>query len=262
MSNRFARVKLALGNDNFLRLKNLRIAIIGMGAVGGFAAEGLVRSGIGFLRLIDIDVLQISNMNRQITALDSNLGQSKVEVARQRFLQINPELLIDIRQEFFHKETADTLLDGRLDFVIDATDAAGPKIELLSCCHAKSIRVIASMGAAFKRHPELIRITDIGETSICPLARVVRRGLSRRGIHNGIPVVYSPEPGPPFMNPNEIPDPLLDTITHRGRPRRILGSLCTIPAIFGMLAAHYVIFECIDLSRLPQHTPDDSINAS
>jgi tRNA threonylcarbamoyladenosine dehydratase len=238
---RFDRVVLALGKTHFRHLQGARICIIGLGAVGGFAAEGLARSGIGFLKLIDIDVVQVTNINRQICALDSTIGIPKVNATADRLTHINPSLKMELHREFFHSDTASKLLDNSLDFLIDAIDAVGPKIELLAYCHTHNIPVISCMGAALKTDLSLIQIVDISKTRTCPLSRVIRRGLHRRKIYSGIDVIYSPEQGPPVMQPEAVTDPVRGTDTHRGRPRRILGSLCTVPAVFGMMAAHHVI---------------------
>ncbi|MBN1355827.1 tRNA threonylcarbamoyladenosine dehydratase [bacterium] len=240
---RFARVILAIGPEHFHRLQNASVCIVGLGAVGGFAAEGLVRSGVGRLRLIDVDTVQITNINRQITAAESTLGWKKTKAAAARMKDINPGIKLELFGDFFHYDTAEKLLDPSIDFVVDAIDAAGPKIELLAFCYRAGIPIISVMGAAYKTDLSSIRIVDIAQTQKCPLARVIRRGLHRKGIHTGIEAIYSPEPGPPVQNPADVTDPDCGTVTHRGRPRRILGSLCPVPAIFGMMAAHHVILK-------------------
>lgn len=242
MSNiRFSRVRMALGSAALEKLQHSTVAVVGIGAVGGYATEALARTGIGRLRLIDIDFFQEHNINRQIFATSDTVGIPKVQAARERLLKINPDIEIEAIEEFAHTDTLDYLLHDQLDFVVDAIDSVSPKIALLSHCHQHKLRVISSMGAALKRRYDLIRICDISQTQVCPLARCIRKGLRRKGVQSGIPVIYSPEPGPPCLEPDEIEIPEESTITHRGRPRRVLGSICTMAGVFGFLAAHHII---------------------
>jgi tRNA threonylcarbamoyladenosine dehydratase len=243
---RFSRVILAIGQENFMKLQNATVAIIGIGAVGGFATEALARSGIGHLRIADIDIVQKTNINRQLLALESTMGKPKVDVAAERILQINPSIDITPIRQFVHTDTLPDILSGGIDYVVDAIDAILPKVELLAYCFRNGIPVISSMGAAFKTRYEGIRIADISESSICPLARTIRRRLRRRGISSGVTVIYSDEAGPPFIEPEEAASPETGTLTHRGRPRRILGSLCPLAGVFGLLAAHHVIWSLIE----------------
>ncbi len=240
-AERFSRVILAIGPEKFEKLQKARVVVVGLGAVGGFAAEALVRTGIGAIRLIDIDTIQVSNINRQILALDTTLGRRKVDVAAERFHRINPDLKIEVFHEFMHADTAEKLLENNPDFIVDATDSVNPKVALLVFCRQHGLPVISVMGAAYKTRFDLVRITDISRTEVDPLSRIIRRRLRRRGVQSGIPVVYSPEPGPPFKPLEEMTEREQDTATHQGRPRVILGSTCPFPAIFGMLAAQYVI---------------------
>ena len=239
------------------RLTRARVVVVGLGAVGGYAAEGLARSGVGNIRLIDTDTVQISNINRQVIAMTSTLDMDKVDAAAVRLRDINPDIQLEPIKAFFHRDTAAELIPMDVDFVIDAIDAVLPKIELLSFCYENKIPVISSMGAAFKPRLDNIRIVDISKTEMDPLARVIRRRLRRRGIRKGISVIFSPESGPPIMPDCETMDPSIATGTHRGRPRRILGSLCPFPAVFGMMAAHHVILSLI--SSLPQLSGNDKL---
>ncbi len=246
MNNRFARVELAIGSKKMQKLIASHITVIGVGAVGGFAAEALARSGIGRLTLIDIDCFQRHNINRQIFATEKTIGLPKVEAAKKRLLEINPNLCVDALIEFAHADTVSRLISPETNCVVDATDSVGPKVQLLAFCLREGIPVISSMGAAFKYRFDLITIADISQTLVCPLARAVRKGLRKQGVREGLPVVYSPEPGPPWLDPGEVTDRDLGTGTHRGRPRRILGSLCPLAGVFGMLIAHYIIHRLIE----------------
>ena len=238
---RFARLVLALGDSAVENLQRSRVTVVGIGGVGGIAAETLVRSAVGHIHLIDTDVFQQTDINRQMFALESTLGQVKVEAARHRLLDINPALDIRAEQAFFHSDTADRLLQPAPDFVIDAIDAVLPKIELLAYCHHHAIPVISVMGAAVRKDFRNIFIADIHKTKVCPLARVIRRRLVRRGIRKGIMCVYSAEPGPPSMDPDSDTDENLRTGHTRGRIRPVLGSYGPMISIFGILAADYVI---------------------
>lgn len=242
---RFSRLELALGEPALRTLNAARITIVGIGGVGGIAAETLVRSAVGNLQLIDMDSFQHTDINRQIFATESTLGQPKVEAARARLLDINPDANISTHQTFFHTDTADKLLDHKPDFVIDAIDAVLPKVELISYCHTMGIPIISVMGAAVREDYSRITITDIKKTKVCPLARVIRRRLKKRGIYKGVPCVFSAEAGPPLIKPEVEVEDSLKTGHTRGRPRPILGSYGPLISVFGLLAADYVIRKLI-----------------
>ncbi|MCD4654331.1 ThiF family adenylyltransferase [bacterium] len=238
---RFSRLEIALGEEAILRLRNSHVTIVGIGGVGGIAAETLVRSAVGHLKIIDFDSFQETDINRQNFALVSTMGEAKVNAAATRLLDINPELDISTLQEFFHSDCAQVHLTPKPDFVIDAIDAVLPKVELLAYCHRNSIPVISVMGAASHHDFSLIKVTDIKKTQVCPLARVIRRRLRRRGIEEGIACLFSAEPGPPFIQPKDIGDDDIKSASIRGRPRPILGSYGPLITVFGVLAADYVI---------------------
>ncbi len=243
---RFSRLELALGSEAVAILKRSHVTVIGIGGVGGIAAETLVRSAVGHLRIVDTDTFQHTDINRQIFALESTIGQAKITAAEQRLLDINPSLDLSAVRAFFHSDTAEELLSPKPDFVIDAIDAVLPKIELLSYCHSHAIPVISVMGAAVRKDYRNIMISDIHKTSVCPLARVIRRRLVRRGIKKGIICVYSAEPGPPSMASDQNVDENVRTAHTRGRVRPILGSYGPMISIFGILAADYVIRKLIE----------------
>jgi tRNA A37 threonylcarbamoyladenosine dehydratase len=219
---RFERTYRLYGPTAFAALAAARVAVVGIGGVGSYAVEALARSGIGALLLIDDDVVEPSNMNRQLWALESTLGAAKVEVARARVSEINPACVVDVLQRRVTAESVGVLLHGRLDAVIDAIDRVDDKVALLAHCVQRSVAVIACMGAARRRDPTQVRYGAIDNAGGCPLARAVRRGLRAAGAGVNVPVVYSTE-----------------------RPRDIAGgerlpSACAVPAGFGMAAAAWV----------------------
>ncbi|MBN2808413.1 MAG: tRNA threonylcarbamoyladenosine dehydratase [Deltaproteobacteria bacterium] len=240
----FSRLALLFGEDGLERLAAAHVAIVGLGAVGSFAAEALARTAVGSLTLIDFDLVGATNINRQLFALHSTVGQAKVDVAKARLLDINPHLRIECRQIFYHHDTAAELLAERnFDFLIDAIDGAAPKLDLIRKCLAMQIPFISAMGAAGRSQPTLVKIADLMATSGCPLARVMRKKLRREGIGKGaVKVVYSPE-----VIVAESCDPELFTedereeFFQRGRRRRIQPSAVFMPGVFGLMAAQYVV---------------------
>ncbi|MBN1878992.1 ThiF family adenylyltransferase [bacterium] len=241
MNYRFSRLELALGKKAVDVLKSSHVTVVGIGGVGGIAAETLVRSALGHIHLIDTDSYQQTDINRQLFALESTIGQTKVTAARQRLLDIHPNLDIAVDHAFFHTDTAEKLLNPAPDFVIDAIDAVLPKIELLCYCVNHAIPVISVMGAAVRSDYRNILVSDISKTKVCPLARVIRRRLVRRGIRKGIMCIYSAEPGPPSVPSDQNLDDNIRTGHTRGRIRPILGSYGPMISIFGILAADFVI---------------------
>ena len=240
----FGRTELLIGEDGLRALQNAHIAIFGLGGVGSYAAEALARSGVGYLRIVDFDIIGASNFNRQLYALRSTIGKAKVDVASERLLDINPDLLIDKCEMFFHLDTVDTLLAAPLDFVIDAIDSLGPKCELLAQCVMRNIPIISAMGAAARTDPASLRIGSIWETDACPLARKVRRTLRKKGISAAIPAIYSTEQPFETFSAEEVGVSAEDYFK-RGRPRRILPSMGMLPGIVGLMAANFVVQQLI-----------------
>ena len=238
---RFSRTKLLLGEKRFSRLAAGHIAIIGLGAVGGYATEGLARAGVGRLTLADFDTISPSNINRQILALESTLGRSKAGAARDRVLDINPRCRVESLELFADERTVEQILAGRPDVVIDAIDSLNPKVQVLTALHRSGIKTFSSMGAALRTDPSQIRVSDISRTRQCPLARRLRKRLRGMAVESGITCVYSTEPvdfnyqPPPAERPGDNP------LEDRGRERRTLGSLPTLTAIFGLILANEVI---------------------
>lgn len=246
---RFIRTKRLLGPERFTRLQTKSVTIVGLGAVGGYVVEGLVRAGITKLRIVDFDTVQPSNLNRQILALETTLGRPKTEVARERILAINSECSVEALQLFAGEESLDRILSPQPDLLIDAIDSLNPKTQLLHAAHSRGIPVISSMGAALRTDPSKIRSGDLFTTSNCPLARHLRKRLRRRGIESGIFCVYSNEQVDFDYNQEDDTNvtPVGETpFSDRGRQRNILGSLPTITGIFGLTIANHALLHLSD----------------
>jgi len=249
----FRRLELAVGPEGIKALGNARVAVIGLGAVGSFAVEALARSGVGYLRLVDFDIVQASNINRQIFALSSTVGLPKADVARARVLDIFPGCRVDTRLEFFSEETASSILDAPadepLDFVIDAIDSLLSKVNLIVACRNRGIPIVTSMGAADRMDQSAVHVTDISESRNCPLAKHVRKRLHRRGIFDGVAAVWSSEgPNSEGAAGGESPD--ADEEPARGRQRMPLPSMAPIPGIFGLSAANWVIRGILEKTKV------------
>lgn len=216
--------------------------MVGLGAVGGYVVEGLARAGINSLRLVDFDTIQPTNLNRQILALECTLGQPKAFAARERVLQINPACRAEEMPLFTSEETLDTILTPVPDLLIDAIDSLNPKVQLLAGAYERRIPTLSSMGAALRTDPTKIRIADIYDTDNCPLARLVRKRLRRRGVGHGIRCVYSHEKVDfDYTQPNDEIRVGETPHADRGRDRNVLGSLPTVTGIFGLTLANEAI---------------------
>ncbi|MFA6689450.1 MAG: tRNA threonylcarbamoyladenosine dehydratase [Sphaerochaetaceae bacterium] len=242
-SERFLRISRLLGEDVVEILHGKFVVIVGLGAVGGYALEALTRSGIGRLRLVDFDTVSVTNLNRQILALESTIGRKKVDVAKERVLDINPEAQVQALEAFAHEQTLSEILAGEPDLVIDAIDSLNPKCALLQGTYERGIPLISSMGAALRRDPSLVRTADLMDTWGCPLARQVRTNLRKRGVGRGIQVVFSPELVRFAYRPPEEEEhaDFNEQIIDRGRRRNVLGSLPTVTGIFGLTLAHLAL---------------------
>jgi tRNA threonylcarbamoyladenosine dehydratase len=239
------------GEERFHRLQDAFVAVVGLGGVGGYAAETLVRAGLGRIRIIDCDLVKPTDRNRQIIATEATTGIAKVEAMKERLHTVNPFLVVDDRHAFFHHDTETELITADLDFVIDAIDSLNPEGELIRWCTGASIPIISSMGAAGRKDPTQVRTGLLNETANCPLARALRRHLRAKGITTDIPVVFSTER--PGAQPGTFaPDTESEGAYLRGRHRQALPSLPTIPAIFGILAADFVMTA---LCKKPSITP-------
>jgi len=238
MDPAFSRLEMLIGSDDLEILAKSHVAIIGLGAVGSFAAEALARSGIGTLTLVDFDLVGATNINRQLFALSSTIGQPKVEVAARRLRDINPEITLHPVREFYHYDTADQLLGRKYDFLIDAIDGVNPKTDLINNCLDRKIPFISAMGAGGRTDPGAVEIADLSQTAGCPLCRAMRKSLAKKDIRKGVPVVYSREPVTVKPQaPETISNDLREEHFQRGRRRYIQPSAVFIPGIFGLLAA-------------------------
>ncbi|MFH0783489.1 MAG: tRNA threonylcarbamoyladenosine dehydratase [Pseudomonadota bacterium] len=244
MMDRFTRTRRLLGEERFALLQSRMVTVVGLGAVGGYVIEGLVRAGISHLRIVDYDIIQPSNINRQLLALETTLGRAKAEVAKERILAINSECRVEALQLFAGEETLEQILTPRPDLLIDAIDSLNPKTQLLHGAYLSEIPTISSMGAALRTDPALIRSGELFSTSNCPLARHLRKRLRRRGVGEGISCVYSIEKIDFDYQVSEE-DGCVDTSPYadRGRKRNVLGSLPTITGIFGLTIANQAIMQ-------------------
>lgn len=234
MLDQFSRTELLLGREGIERLARSRVAVFGLGGVGGYTVEALVRSGVGTLDLIDSDRVSLTNLNRQILATHRTLGQYKADVARERVLEINPEAVVHTWKQFFGPDTAGVFNFSQYDYVVDAIDTVTGKLLLIQAALAAGTRVISCMGAGNKLDPTAFRVADIYETSVCPLARVMRKELKRRGIRK-LKVVYSQEP--PRNPEGELYQRSLEGEVRRQVP----GSVAFVPAVAGLLLAGEVV---------------------
>ena len=191
MPNQFSRTELLIGAEGIRKLQQSKVAIFGIGGVGSFVVEGLVRAGIGKFVLIDHDIVEQTNLNRQLIATKQTIGKPKVEVAKERILEINPNAIVEIHQEFFGKEK-EHIVDNTISYIVDAIDTVTAKIELVVQANKYKIPIISCMGTGNKLDPTAFEVADIYQTSVCPLAKVMRKELKKREIPN-LKVVYSKE---------------------------------------------------------------------
>jgi len=227
MDNEFSRTELIFGEEAMEKLSRARVAVFGIGGVGGYAAEALARSGIGALDIIDSDKVSLSNINRQIIALHSTVGEYKVDAAEKRILDINPNIKLRKYNVFFTKENSDEFDFSEYDYIVDAIDTVSGKIELVMKAEDSGTPIISSMGAGNKLDPTMFEIADIYKTSVCPLARVMRTELKKRGIKK-LKCVYSKE------------QPITVQEEYDGK-KRIPGSCAFVPSVAGLIIAGEVI---------------------
>lgn len=239
MEDRLARIRLMLGEEKLERLKKSFVTVIGLGAVGSYAVEGLARSGVGRLRLADFDVLRASNINRQLYALGSTLGRHKSSAAAERVLDINPHCRVEPLNLFAAEDTFPALLDGDPDLVIDAIDSIGPKAGLIAAAVKRGLPLISSMGAALRTDPSAVRTGPFKKVAGCPLAAKVRKLLRKNGSHLDFTCVYSVEPLGDLRKRRQV-DPETEYF-EQGRRRAALGSLPTVTGIFGLTIANEAI---------------------
>ncbi len=243
MLNQFSRTELLIGRDGVDKLANSRVAVFGVGGVGGFTVEALVRSGLGTIDLIDKDQVSLTNINRQIIATTKTVGMSKVEVARDRILEINPNCNVNIHQMFYLPETKDSFDFAEYDYVVDAIDTVSGKLALVEQAYEANTPIISSMGAGNKLNPADFQVADIYSTSVCPLAKVMRRELRKRSIPS-LKVVYSQEE--PIRNSNsETLSGPHETKTVGKEERAVPGSIAFVPSVVGLIIASEVIKDLV-----------------
>ncbi len=244
MEDCFQRFEMLIGADGLLKLRNARIAIFGLGGVGGYVAEALARSGIGSMDLIDNDRIVLSNINRQIIALHSTLGQTKVEAAAARIRDINPSIALKLYQSFYLPENRDQFDFKAYDYVVDCIDTVTAKLDLVMQCRAAGTPIICALGTGNKLDPAKLELSDISETSVCPLARIMRKELRRRGVEH-LKVVYSrEEPITPLFQPEQEQNDALspdDPEFYGGQRRSVPGSSPFVPPAAGLLIASAVV---------------------
>ena len=273
MDEAFSRTRLLTGGDGMERLARSRVAVFGLGGVGGHACEALARSGIGAFDLIDHDAVSLSNLNRQIIALRSTLGRYKADVMRERILDINPAADVRVYRAFFLPENADAFPFGEYSYIVDAVDTVTAKLALVTTAARYGVPIISAMGAGNKLDPGLLQVADIYETKVCPLARIMRKELRRRGIPS-LKVVYSEEPprrplweevpwagdresadarsDPPLKNVDALSDPSPTPPVYGmgtpARPKEIPGSTAFVPSVAGLLMAGEVVRDLAGIS--------------
>ncbi|MBO4411370.1 MAG: tRNA threonylcarbamoyladenosine dehydratase [Lachnospiraceae bacterium] len=239
MENPLDRTERLIGPEALEKLKKARVAVFGLGGVGSYAAEALARSGIGTLDLIDHDTVSVTNLNRQLIATTETVGRRKVDVMRERILSIRPETEVHCRPVFYLPETRADFDFSAYDYVIDAIDTVTAKLALIEQAKEAGTPVISAMGAGNKLDPTAFEVADISKTSVCPLAKVMRRELKKRGIEH-LKVVYSKEQA---RTPEEEPDP------EGKRKKAVPGSIAFVPSVMGLILAGEVIRDLIGVKR-------------
>ncbi len=233
MANQFSRTELLLGADGMEKLKNARVAVFGVGGVGGYAVEALVRSGIGEIDIFDNDTVALTNLNRQIIATHDTVGRYKVDVMKERALLINPDIKVNAHRCFYMPENAGEYDFSVYSYIVDAIDTVTGKIEIITRAAKANVPVISCMGAGNKLNAAMLEIADIYETSVCPLARVMRRELKQRGVKK-LKVVYSKEePIKPLPSDEQT------------EKRTVPGSVAFVPSVAGFIAAGEVVKDLI-----------------
>lgn len=236
MDNWLERTELLLGSEKLDMLRNAHVLVVGVGGVGAYAAEMIVRAGIGELTIADADVVGVSNINRQLVALHSTVGKQKCEVLATRLLDINPELKLHTVNRFIKDDETDALLDSaQFDYVVDAIDTLSPKLALIKGALDRAIPLVSSMGAGAKTDPTLMEIKDISKTHHCPLAHMLRKRLHKIGIKRGFRAVFSPEP---------IREGAMILCEEQNKKSNV-GTISYIPALFGIGCASVVVRDLI-----------------
>ncbi len=252
MSHPFSRTEMLIGAEGIKKLQESKVAVFGIGGVGSFTVEALARCGVGHLVLIDSDDICLTNINRQIHATTQTIGLPKVEVMKERVLEINPQIKVEAYKELYNSDSADRLLSDDYSYVVDAIDMVSAKIDLIVRCKERNIPIISSMGAGNKLNPTMLEVDDLYNTSICPLAKVMRRELRKRGVES-LKVVYSKEvPKKPLQLPEECPENC--TCPNKGKApsftrRQTPGSVSFVPPVAGLIIASEVVTDIINYNE-------------
>jgi len=247
MLHEFTRTEMLIGTEGLNKLKNSKIAVFGIGGVGTFTVEGLARSGVGKFILVDDDDICLTNINRQIHATRKTVGKSKVEVMKERILEINPKCEVITFKELYNEDSAEKLLSDDYDYVVDAIDMVSAKLDLIERCKNRNIPIISCMGAGNKLNPTMLEVTDIYKTSMCPLAKVMRRELKKRRIKK-LKVVYSKETP---ITPQEVGGDCKTNCICPNKDRtcvvrrQIPGSVSFVPSVAGLIIASEIVKDII-----------------
>ncbi|KGG81501.1 thiamine biosynthesis protein ThiF [Caloranaerobacter azorensis H53214] len=251
MLHAFSRTEMLIGTEGLEKLKKSTVAVFGIGGVGTFVVEGLVRAGVGKLILIDDDDICLTNINRQIHATRRTIGRPKVEVMKDRILEINPDAEVIAHKKLYNAESAKTLLFDSYSYVVDAIDMVSSKLDLIERCKKMGIPIISSMGTGNKLNPTMLEVDDIYNTSVCPLAKVMRRELRKRGIKS-LKVVYSKEEPikPKLIDGNCKTDCICPNKDRTCAERRqIPGSISFVPSVAGLIIASEVVKDLIGINE-------------
>ena len=235
MEEKFSRTEMLIGNDGMKKLNNAKVAVFGIGGVGSFVCEGLARSGIGNFILVDYDKIDESNINRQLIATTNTIGKYKVDLMKERILEINPDANVETYKEFYMADSEIDIITKDLSYAVDCVDTIMAKITVICKCDAIDVPVISSMGTGNKLDPTMFEVADIFETSVCPLARIMKKDLRKRNIEK-LKVVYSKE------NPiNTNDDPI-----NQNRKFKVKGSISFVPSVAGLIIAGEVIKDIVN----------------
>ena len=252
MLHAFSRTEMLIGTENLDKLKNSKIAVFGIGGVGTYVVEGLVRSGVENFVLVDDDDICLTNLNRQLHATRKTVGKAKVEVMKERILSINPKAKVETYRELFNAESSERLLKEDYDYVVDAIDMVSAKLHLVERCEALDIPIISSMGSGNKMNPAMFEVTDIYKTDVCPLARIMRKELRKRKIKK-LKVVYSKEePLQPIQGESNCNTDCICTNKDRTctAKRQIPGSMAFVPSVVGLIISSEIVKDIISYKEV------------
>ena len=230
MEDKFSRTEMLIGNEGMEKLKAAKVAVFGLGGVGSYVCEGLARCGVGNFVLVDFDKIDESNINRQLIATEKTVGRYKVDLMKERILEINPEANVEIYKEFYMADSENDIITDDLSYAVDCVDTIMAKIAIICKCDAINVPVISSMGTGNKLDPTMFEVADIYETSVCPLARIMKKDLRKRNIEK-LKVVYSKEHA---INTNDCP-------INQDRKFKIKGSVSFVPSVAGLIIAGEVV---------------------